>query len=48
MENIKIFSNFMKLKKFKNWSDNDLAKEVSIFYMMTKIGIYPAMKRKKR
>lgn len=28
MENIKIFSNFMKLKKFKNWSDNDLAKEV--------------------
>ncbi|HHK5571475.1 tetratricopeptide repeat protein [Neisseria subflava] len=28
MENIKIFSNFMKLKKFKNWSVNDLAKEV--------------------
>ena len=28
MENKEIFSNFMNLKNFKNWSDNDLAKEV--------------------
>lgn len=28
MKNKEIFSNFMNLKNFKNWSDNDLAKEV--------------------